>query len=371
MTSKILFASLIAALLLWQYSTINENTQPPTGNIRTLKKIDLSNASDSKFKSRKNKTNYPLSSAIQVSKTVNTVALKHHPSHVEILNLLAKITGNEDLDAIVLTLKAKFCPECLNSLKQIIADSAQYENVRANAALILAKIGSENSVISLIQSLHENSEFTSEDNILQRITSQAISAINDPEGIGALASILTGQQAKIIANQLSYDLATNMTKAIASYSDKDSVAYEITKQYWATQNPEIQKAIINLNHPQTLALLAIDAKDSGDFLLQNNVMEKLTSNAHGDSLDALMSLVQNDPNQYAELSAQINQWTKDHINTDWQGHLIDYLSSPTASTEQRIIAAESLSNILKTPDLVSVQESTQIQEALNKFGSTY
>ena len=186
-----------------------------------------------------------------------------------------------------------------------------------------------------------------------------------------MASILTGQHAKIIANQLSYDLATNMTKAIASYSDKDSVAYEITKQYWATQNQEIQKAIIELNHPQTLALLAMDAKDSGDVSLQNNVMEKLTANAHGDSLDALMSLVQNDPNQIAELSTQIKQWTKDHINTDWQGHLIDYLSSPTSSTEQRIIAAESLNNILKTPDLVSGQESAQIQDALTKFDSTY
>ena len=172
MITKILFASLIAAFL-WQYSTINENMQPPTGNIHLFKKKDLSNISNSKFESRKNKIHYPLSSAKPILETINTAALKHHPSHVEILNLLTKITGNKDFDAIVLALKGKSCPECLNSLKQIIADSMQDENVRTNAALILAKMGSKESVILLIQSLHENSAFTSEDNILQRITSQA------------------------------------------------------------------------------------------------------------------------------------------------------------------------------------------------------
>jgi hypothetical protein len=241
----------------------------------------------------------------------------------------------------------------------------QDQNVRTNAALVLAKIGSQESVIALIQTLHENATLASESQFFQNLAARSIRAIREPEGIGALAYILTGQQESIITNQLSVLLTKIMTKAIISYADKENVAYEITQQYWKTQNPEIQKAIIALNHPQTLALLAIDAKVSGDASLQNNVMQKLIENPHSDSLDALMSLVKD--NQNTELPTQITQWTQKHIGTNWQEHLIDYLSNPQASAAQREIAVVSLKNIIQIPNLVSQQKNLQIQQALNKY----
>lgn len=359
MKNKILFTglTLMIGLFLWQQLTTIKST--PTTIPMTVS-----------TKGGEKKSTF-ISTSITVSQSLgtakNTVTTKHQLSHTQILSLLTKAKGNKELDAVAFLLKAKSCPKCLNSLKQILTDSMQSETLRTNAALVLAKIGSQESVIALIQSLHENSALASEASILQKITSKAIHAISEPEGIGALAYVLTDQQEGIAAKQLAPLLKNDMTKAIASYTDKGSVAYEITKQYWNTQNPTVQKAIVGLNHPQTLALLAMDAEELGNSALKNNMMQKLLANASGDSLDSLMSLVQGDKEQDIELSTQIKQWTQAHVNTDWQGHLIDYLSNPEKSTAQREIAATSLKNIIQTPNLVSKQESLQIQQILNKY----
>jgi len=378
---KILLASLasITALFLWQYFVSAENKASPATPAALLEKIDNNKT---KFARALNPSFEPIkTNNIDSSRTVPQISeTREKPVSLnapvdgsfqaQILSLLAETEGNEALDAVALSWKAGSCPECVDSLKQIIRNDSLNKDLRTKAALVLAKIGTQQSVVALIESFYEYFAIASETRVLQKIASKSISAIYEPEGVAALAAMLTGQQEGLAANQLPSSLVKTMTKAIAFYADKNSLAYELTKQYWATQNPEVQNAIIELNHPQTLALLAMDARESGDFSLQNSVMEKLAENGQSESLDALMTLAKNS-NQDTELQTQINEWTQAHINTDRQGHLIDYLSNPEASAEQREIAAQSLENIIQIPELVSQQDYVEIQTALNKLGESH
>ena len=288
-------------------------------------------------------------------------------SKAEILEALKKAKA-EELNALALLWKSNLCPECIESLKQILANHKLDKELRTNAALVLAKIGSHESIVALIQSLNKKTIQISETKLLQKIASESISAIYDPAGIGALAYVLTGQQDGITPNRLPAFLVSEMNNAMVSFSDKNGVAYEITKQYWNTQDSQIQENIINLNHPQTLAALAIEAEASGDFVLQKNVIGKLTASPNSDNLDALMSIAQKTSSQDAELSAKIDEWTQANIQTDDSaGHLIDYLSNPDVSEKQREIAVELLTDITQNQNLLSEQENILIQEALNKY----
>ena len=362
MKNTILFVSLIsfAILFSWQYA-MNENK--PTAFVVHNPRLENNNQ-----KKEKLSESQPIKIELPISEITEDTS-ENYLSQAEVLDALKKIKGSEDLNALVLSWKENACPACLNSLKQILANSKLDKELRSNAAFVLAKIGTRESIVALMQSLNKKTTSKSEKEFLQKISSESISAIYEPKGIGALAYVITGQQKGMIVNKLPTTLVSNMNNAIASFSDKNGVAFEISKQYWDTKNESIQKAIIDLNHPQTLAALALDAKETGDMLLQKNVLEKLATNPNSDNLDALMSITQKNSDQDAEISAKLNEWTQSHIQTDREGHLIDYLSNSDFSEKQRELAAELLTNITKNPDLLSPQENSQIQEALNKYRS--
>lgn len=363
MKNKILFIGLILPATLifcWRYST-NQNQSS-----YSVPNTQLGNINQIKEELPKSLL-HPIKIEPLISDTTEKIS-ENYLSQIEILDALKKIKGDADLNTLALFWKSNACQICLNSLKQILSNSNLNKELRTNAAFVLAKIGTQESVIALMQSLNKKIAPKSEKEILQKILSGSISAIYEPEGIGALAYILTGQQKGMMANRLPATLISNMNNAITTFSDKNGLAYEIGKQYFSTQNSNIQKAIIEIAPPQTLAALAVEAKATGDTLLQRNILEKLSSNPNSESLDALMSVAQkNLQDQDAEITEKLNEWTQNNFKTDRDGHLIDYLSNPDVSEKQREIAAELLTNITKNPDLLSEQENMQIQEALNKY----
>lgn len=305
-----------------------------------------------------------ISSQIIPTKTLSSNTIKFQN---DVLESIKSIRNQDDINNFAALWKSTSCSECVESLKKILANRQIDRDLRTNAALVLAKIGTRESVIALIHSLNKRRMPDYETKLLQEITSKSIYTIDNVEGISSLAYVLTGQKTGISPDNLPEFLANEMYSAITFFNDKNAVAAEIAKQFWGTNNVEIKNAIIELEHPQTLANLAIDAEKTGDIFLQKNLIERLSTSSNNDSLDALMLLTEKTANQNADVFAKLDEWTQNHVKTDRDGHLVDYLSNPDVSEKQREIAAELLTNITKNPDLLSPQENLQIQEALNKY----
>lgn len=286
----------------------------------------------------------------------------------EMLDTLANIEKIKELDKLVFSWRPALCAECVESLKQILNDSTYDQKIRKNAAFALAKMGVSQSVTALVESLHDGEMTGITTGLSKQTVNKVFRAIQDPEGISALAYILTGQHNELPITELSDALKSTMNKAIMNFSDRQSVAYELTKQYWNTENADVKQAIVDLNHTETLALLAHDSAAYNDNAMQNELIETLSKNGKIETLDSLMALAKKDLVVQPELQAKLDEWTQATNSVVLHDHLVDYLSNPETSVAQRQIAADLLRNIMENPDMIQNSvEGEKISNALNKY----
>lgn len=266
-----------------------------------------------------------------------------HPyrKFIDYVDDLKDAIRNHDEMAIQMAIETIIsCSDCLKEMIETLNNASSGVELRLNAAKALIRSGIRENVLEVFKEAvkaHLQGDYELKESLLQ-----ILADVDSIEAADTLSAILSGGDLNVRGlPEVPDDLRYALGKAIRNVPNNVIMTESLASRYQISSQKE-QQRLLSISYAPMDAILALEAYRNGDEKSANKFMNEIVAIDDIAAISGLILIAKDGTIPLDETANAAYEWVEKHPSIPSFDVLVEYLSNPHSTPEEKTIAVYGL-----------------------------